>query len=276
MAIYATPTPFKFRAMVFAVTLRVVVLWAPLLTVWSPVRPGAVLASITDIHILALIFLSGVLIVTQLSSHNEQNLCTTCVKQVAFVMRHVLGTSYELSVRLVAGWSCLLGRTVCVTAGSCVVLRLIWASTPLQLLLARGAVCMQAAGLSSWPGRPPGFAKCAAAPASAPATSLSPRECTERTAARQPVHRRTPGHLQHATTGRCNLYLASCCYILIASVAFATFLCSGEQSGGWNFASVCASSTSAFASASASACGCDCSGTCACTRASGPSTCAVR
>ena len=211
--------------MAFAATLRAVVLWTPLLSVWPSVQLGAVLASITAVHVTALIFLTVVLIVLQLSSHNVAELVHTGVKQMAFVMQYVLEQSYERSVRPVVGWSRSSGRTISSIAG---ILAPFGSSTLLQLggtLLARGAVCMQAAGLSSWPGRPPGSAEHAAAPALAPVTARA--AAGQLNANCKPIlHRCTPRHRQRATTGRrCSLVIAT----LIAGVALATWARSGAS-----------------------------------------------
>ena len=211
--------------MVFAAALGSAVLETPLSPVSQPVWIGAVLASSTAVHVLVLIFLTAVLTVVWHPPQNAAAPEPKGVKQMALAMQHVLEALYGRSVRLVVGWRSLLGHTVGpIAATQC----RFWSSALIQLcgtLHGLGAVCMQAAGLSRWPGRPPGSTEHASALASAPVTVRAGAGRLQ--ACRTPIlHSRTPRHRQRAAAGcRWSLVIAT----FIAGAVLATWLRSGAS-----------------------------------------------
>ena len=156
--------------MAFVAIQRAVVLLTTLLAIWPTVRRAAVLVITTAVRMLTVIFLAGVLVLIQQSPYNAAEPDHAGVVQMAFVTQCVLEQLIDSCVCLAVGWSSLFCRTIGSIArnvaafGTAVLLQLS------GTLLARGKGYTQAAGQSSWPGRPPGSAEHATAPDSAPVT----------------------------------------------------------------------------------------------------------
>ena len=150
--------------MAFTAMLRAAVLVTTLRDMLPAVRRGVVLVITTAVRMLAVVFVAAVPVLSQLAPCHAAEPGHAGVIQVATAMQCVHGPFFGHWRRLVVGWSGLF----CRAAGSVArVLARIGGVVLLQLggtLLACGIGCTWAAGLSSWPGRPPGPAGHAPAP----------------------------------------------------------------------------------------------------------------
>ena len=150
--------------MAFTAMLRAAVLVTTLRDMLPAVRRGVVLVITTAVRMLAVVFVAAVPVLSQLAPCHAAEPGHAGVIQVATAMQCVHGPFFGHWRRLVVGWSGLF----CRAAGSVArVLARVGGVVLLQLggtLLACGIGCTWAAGLSSWPGRPPGPAGHAPAP----------------------------------------------------------------------------------------------------------------